>query len=118
LLQAWVDDPNSRVILMYTEGLTDGQKFIEVARQVSRVKPIVAVKSGVTQAGTRAVSSHTGSLAGSEQAYRAAFQQAGVRPEDIDFFELHDAFTIMAALSLEACGFAPRGRGVAMALEG
>ncbi len=47
-----------------------------------------------------------------------AFQQAGVGPEDIDFFELHDAFTIMAALSLEACGFAPRGRGVALALEG
>ena len=82
LLQAWVDDPNSRVILMYTEGLTDGQKFMEVARQVSRVKPIVAVKSGVTQAGTRAVSSHTGSLAGSEQAYRAAFQQAGVLRAD------------------------------------
>jgi acetyl-CoA C-acetyltransferase len=47
-----------------------------------------------------------------------AFQQAGVGPEDIDFFELHDAFTIMAALSLEASGFAPRGRGVALALEG
>jgi acetyl-CoA C-acetyltransferase len=47
-----------------------------------------------------------------------AYAQAGVRPQDIDFFELHDAFTIMAALSLEAAGFAPRGRGVTLALEG
>ncbi len=78
LLQAWADDPNVRVILAYSEGLPDGQEFMRVAREVSRKKPIVAVKSGVTSAGSRAVSSHTGSLAGSEQAYKAAFEQAGV----------------------------------------
>jgi acetyl coenzyme A synthetase (ADP forming)-like protein len=78
LLEAWEDDPDSRVILMYVEGLPDGQKFIEVARKVTRHKPVVAVKGGVTQSGSRAVSSHTGSLAGSEAAYKAAFQQAGV----------------------------------------
>lgn len=47
-----------------------------------------------------------------------AYRQAGVTPADIDFFELHDAFTIMSALSLEACGFADRGQGVRLALEG
>lgn len=47
-----------------------------------------------------------------------AYRQAGVGPEDIDFFELHDAFSIMAALSLEACGFAPRGQGVRLGLDG
>jgi len=78
LLEAWEDDPDSRVILMYIEGLPDGQKFIEVARKVTRHKPVVAVKGGVTQSGSRAVSSHTGSLAGSEAAYKAAFRQAGV----------------------------------------
>jgi acetyl coenzyme A synthetase (ADP forming)-like protein len=78
LLQAWVDDQDTRVILAYSEGLPDGQEFIRVARQVTKKKPVVAVKSGVTQAGSRAVSSHTGSLAGSEQAYQAAFRQAGV----------------------------------------
>ena len=78
LLSAWADDPGSRVILSYIEGLPDGGEFIRVARQVSKRKPIVALKSGVTQAGSRAVSSHTGSLAGSEQAYEAAFRQAGV----------------------------------------
>lgn len=78
LLHAWVDDPDSRVILSYTEGLPDGQEFIRVARQVSKKKPVVVLKSGITNAGSRAVSSHTGSLAGSEQAYQAAFRQAGV----------------------------------------
>ena len=78
LLRAWADDETSKVILCYIEGLPDGQEFIQVARQVSKRKAIVALKSGVTQAGSRAVSSHTGSLAGSEQAYEAAFRQAGV----------------------------------------
>lgn len=78
LLKAWEDDPNANVLLAYLEGVTNGQKFIETARTVSKKKPIVAVKSGVTQAGSRAVSSHTGSLAGSEQAYSAAFKQAGI----------------------------------------
>lgn len=82
LLNAWEEDPDSNVILIYTEALPDGRAFIDTARNVSRSKPIVAVKSGVTQAGSRAVSSHTGSLAGSEQAYRAAFKQAGVLRAD------------------------------------
>lgn len=78
LLKAWADDPDTNVILMYTEGLPNGEEFIKVAREVTKVKPVVAIKSGVTKSGSRAVSSHTGSLAGSEQAYQAAFQQAGV----------------------------------------
>jgi len=78
LLESWAEDKDTNVILMYSEGLPNGQKFIEVAREVTKVKPVVAIKSGVTKSGSRAVSSHTGSLAGSEQAYQAAFQQAGV----------------------------------------
>jgi acetyltransferase len=78
LLLTWVKDDHSKVILIYCEGLPNGQEFIRVAREVTRVKPVVAIKSGVTQAGSRAVSSHTGSLAGSEQAYQAAFHQAGI----------------------------------------
>ncbi len=78
LMQAWVDDQRSKVILMYSEGLPRGEEFIKTAREVTRKKPVVAIKSGVTQSGSRAVSSHTGSLAGSEQAYQAAFRQAGV----------------------------------------
>jgi acetyltransferase len=78
LLQNWSEDSNTKVILMYAEGLPKGEDFISTAREVSRIKPVVAIKSGVTQSGSRAVSSHTGSLAGSEQAYQAAFRQAGV----------------------------------------
>jgi acetyl-CoA C-acetyltransferase len=57
-------------------------------------------------------------LAAAETSARRAYAQAGMGPDRIDVFELHDAFTIMAALSLEACGFADRGRGVALGLEG
>jgi acetyltransferase len=78
LLQDWVHDDHSKVILIYSEGMPSGQEFIRVAREVTRQKPVVAIKSGVTQSGSRAVSSHTGSLAGSEQAYQAAFHQAGI----------------------------------------
>jgi acetyltransferase len=78
LLEEWADDPNTKVILMYIEELSAGQKFVETARKVSKIKPVVAIKSGVTQSGARAVSSHTGSLAGSMQAYYSAFKQAGV----------------------------------------
>ncbi|MBN1202405.1 MAG: acetate--CoA ligase family protein [Anaerolineae bacterium] len=78
LMQAWADDPESRVILAYIEGVPNGQEFMRVAREVSRKKPILVLKSGVTASGSRAVSSHTGSLAGSEQAYDAAFYQSGV----------------------------------------
>ncbi|NOQ39631.1 MAG: CoA-binding protein [Anaerolineales bacterium] len=78
LLKAWADDKDTNVIMMYSEGLPNGQEFIRIAREVTKKKPVVAIKSGVTKSGSRAVSSHTGSLAGSEQAYQAAFQQAGV----------------------------------------
>lgn len=78
LLKAWGDDPHTSVILIYSEGMSNGQEFIKTARKVTAKKPVVAIKSGVTQSGSRAVSSHTGSLAGSEQAYHAAFLQAGV----------------------------------------
>lgn len=78
LLKAWADDGDTNVIMMYSEGLPNGQEFINVAREVTKNKPVVAIKSGVTKSGSRAVSSHTGSLAGSEQAYQAAFLQAGV----------------------------------------
>jgi acetyl coenzyme A synthetase (ADP forming)-like protein len=77
-LQAWAEDPESRVIMAYLEGISNGSHFIEVARRLTKHKPIIAIKSGTTNAGSRAVSSHTGTLAGSERAYEAAFKQAGV----------------------------------------
>jgi acetyltransferase len=77
-LEAWTDDPEAKVVMAYLEGITHGTRFIEIAQRFTKSKPIVIVKSGVTNGGSRAVSSHTGTLAGSEQAYEAAFKQAGV----------------------------------------
>jgi acetate---CoA ligase (ADP-forming) len=97
LLRAWADDENTRAILIYNEGIPNGAEFIDVARKVAKVKPVVAIKSGVTQAGSRAVSSHTGSLAGSEQAYQAAFQQAGVIRAD----SMQDLFDMALAMAYQ-----------------
>jgi acetyl coenzyme A synthetase (ADP forming)-like protein len=97
LLKAWGPDKNTTAILIYNEGIPNGKEFIEVARQVACCKPVVAIKSGVTQAGSRAVSSHTGSLAGSEQAYQAAFQQAGVIRAD----SMQDLFDMALALAYQ-----------------
>ncbi len=100
LLQAWVKDDHSKVILIYSEGMPSGQEFIQVARKVTQEKPVVAIKSGVTQSGSRAVSSHTGSLAGSEQAYQAAFHQAGIiRAESMEsLFDMSLALGYQPAL--------------------
>ncbi len=77
-IRAWQDDPHTAVIMAYVEGIEKGVEFMHIARQVSCKKPIIAIKSGTTNAGSRAVSSHTGTLAGSERAYDAAFRQSGV----------------------------------------
>ncbi|MCK4486665.1 MAG: acetate--CoA ligase family protein [Desulfobacterales bacterium] len=75
-------DENTRVILGYLESIEDGPRFMKAARQVSKTKPIIIIKSGTTSAGAKAASSHTGALAGSEHAYRAAFKQSGIiQPE-------------------------------------
>ena len=83
------EEPRMRVIASYVEQIRDGRRFLEVARRVSRVKPIVLLKGGRSDAGARAVSSHTGSLAGSHAAYQAAFKQAGVIEVE-SFAELFD----------------------------
>lgn len=93
-MEAWGDDPESRVIMAYLEGIANGARFIDIARRVTKRKPMIAVKSGTTSAGSRAVSSHTGTLAGSERAYDAALNQAGViRAGSVqDLFDFSVAF--------------------------
>ncbi len=71
-------DPDTDVILTYLEDIDDGREFIETAREVTADTPIVALKSGRTAAGIEAAASHTGSIAGSDEAYSAGFHQAGV----------------------------------------
>ncbi len=78
LLEALAADPDTNVIVGYLESIMDGDKFIRAAESAASRKPVIIFKSGVTQAGVRAASSHTGSLAGADIAYGAAFRRAGV----------------------------------------
>ncbi len=71
-------DKDTKVIAGYLESITDGDAFVRQAEQISHIKPILLIKSGGTQAGAKAASSHTGSLAGSETAYESAFERAGI----------------------------------------
>ncbi len=104
LLRAWAEDEESSVIVGYLEGITDGPEFMRVAREVTRHKPIIAIKSGTTTAGSRAVSSHTGTLAGSERAYDAAFKQVGIiRAGSVqDLFDWAQAFARQPLLETAA----------------
>jgi acetyltransferase len=78
LIEALGEDRQTDVILGYVESINDGPKFMDVCGRVTRSKPVVVFKSGRTGAGARAASSHTGSLAGSDSTYEAAFKQCGV----------------------------------------
>jgi acyl-CoA synthetase (NDP forming) len=76
---AWLaDDPDTRVVGLFVEGIRDGRAFVAAARRLARGKPVVALKGGRAEAGRRAAGSHTGSLAGAWETYRAAFAAAGV----------------------------------------
>ncbi|RJP64127.1 MAG: CoA-binding protein [Candidatus Abyssobacteria bacterium SURF_17] len=95
MLRAMGEDEHTEVILGYLEGVKDGVRFLEAAGSVTQRKPVIMLKSGGTEAGARAASSHTGSLAGSEKAFAAAFTQSGIiRAVAIeDLFEYARAFS-------------------------
>ncbi|HJS71426.1 MAG TPA: GNAT family N-acetyltransferase [Acidimicrobiia bacterium] len=95
LIMAWEDDPQTDVITLYLESFGNPVKFSRIARRIGKKKPIVAVKSGRTTAGSRAASSHTGALASSDEAVNALFRQAGViRVDTIE--ELFDTANLLA----------------------
>ncbi|MFB0565742.1 MAG: acetate--CoA ligase family protein [Candidatus Aminicenantaceae bacterium] len=78
VLRYLLADENTQTIAVFIESIKDGREFMEVASEVSKVKPIVAFKAGRTEAGTRAAKSHTGAMAGQYGVYKAAFKQSGV----------------------------------------
>ncbi len=94
-IEACADDPNTNVILVYLEDISDGDKFIRICSKASKKKPIVVLKSGISESGAKAASSHTGALAGSDKAYDTAFRQCGViRVDTMDeLFDLAKAFS-------------------------
>ena len=96
ILEYLGNDPETKVILGYVENIEDGREFMEQAAKVSMKKPVLMMKAGTTPAGARAASSHTGAMAGSDQACNAAFRQSGViRVEKLDeLFNLAKAFSV------------------------
>jgi acetate---CoA ligase (ADP-forming) len=78
VLSAAVEDKYTAVLAMYIEALVDGQRFVEEARKAARRKPVLVLKVGRFASGQRAAASHTGALAGSDTAYEAAFESAGI----------------------------------------
>ena len=105
------DDPETRVIVAYLEGLADGRRFFEALRATTARKPVVLLKAGRSPEGGRAVSSHTGALAGSDAAFEAAVRQAGaVRARSVE--ELFDLARCLASQPL------PRGRRLLVVTNG
>ena len=101
LLEWWEDDDATDLVLLYLESFGNPRTFSHIARRVSRRKPILALKAGVTSAGARAASSHTAALAGSDAAVDALFRQAGVlRARTLE--ELVDAAALLSSQPLPA----------------
>ncbi|WP_371372858.1 acetate--CoA ligase family protein [Sporomusa aerivorans] len=78
LLTYMADDVNTKVISMYLEGINDARGMFEIASEVTKKKPIVAIKAGRTSMGTNVAQSHTASIAGNNDIYEGAFRQAGI----------------------------------------
>jgi acetyltransferase len=95
-IQALAEDKETNVIAGYLENIKEGDKFLRIAEQAAAVKPVVILKVGITSAGAKAASSHTGSLAGADIAYGAAFSRAGViRAENFEaLFDYATAFAM------------------------
>ena len=107
LVAYWGDDDKVKVILLYLETVGEPQEFVQVARAVARKKPIIAVKSGRSDAGALAASSHTGSIAGADVAADTLLQQCGVLRVD----NFRDMFALAQALLTQP---PPRGRRMAV----
>lgn len=111
LLQYWEEDPATKVILLYLESFGNPRKFARIARRVSEVKPIVAMKAGRTPAGSRAALSHTGTLATPDSGSEALFYQGGIiRVDTLE--ELFDAASLLSNQPV------PRGRSVVIVTNG
>ncbi|MCX8189110.1 MAG: acetate--CoA ligase family protein [Nitrososphaeria archaeon] len=97
LLNYFLHDKRTEVILMYIESVRSGNKFIETAKNVTRIKPVIALKTGKTKAGAKAALSHTASIAGLDEVYNAAFFQAGI----IRAQNMNEFFNMGKALSMQ-----------------
>ncbi|GAF73799.1 unnamed protein product, partial [marine sediment metagenome] len=105
------EDEGTNVIVLYIEGLKDGTRFLKMAREVIRKKPIIVFKAGRTRHGSRATMSHTASIAGSDQVFEAICRQTGI----IRTYDVSHAFDLAEALSKQPL---PKGNRVAVISAG
>ena len=112
-LEFFGKDPDTKVILLYIEGLDDGREFLSKARKITPHKPIIAFKGGRTEAGTRAAKSHSGAMAGVREVYEAAFRQAGILLASTteEMLELAAAFSSLPLPRGNRVGILTRGGG-------
>ena len=106
-MKDFMEDENTEVITAYLEGIVDGPGFIDACREASKKKPVLVIKSGTTSKGSEAVSSHTGTIAGSDSAYEAAFSQCGI----IRVNSLDEMMDYSSALALSPL---PKGNKIAI----
>jgi len=101
MLRYLLHDEKTRVILLYVESIESGREFMEVAKEITTKKPIVALKLGRTEAGARATMSHTGAIAGSDKIYDSVFTQVGIiRARNMEeFFDVGKAFAFQLPAS-------------------
>lgn len=107
MIRALHEDNQTQVITAYIEGVSNGKNFMEVAQKAARDKPVVALKGGRGESGARAVASHTGALAGSAEAYGAAFERSGVLQAET----MEEMFDWARALAWQPL---PKGKKVAV----
>lgn len=104
LLEYWEHDPDVRLILMYLESFDEPGRFAQLARRISRRKPILTVKSGRSEAGARAASSHTGSIVGRDIAVESLLDQSGV----LRVSTMAELFTLATSFALQPVPRGPR----------
>ena len=97
-LEYFADDENTKVIALYIEGVRDGRRFLKALRYAAGKKPVIVLKAGKSVSGAKAAASHTGSLAGSYEIYKAAFRQAGA----IEVEEMEELFDAAKAFEMYA----------------
>ncbi len=111
LIEYLVDDKKTKVITVFLEGVKDGKRFIQVSKKSSKKKPIIILKGGKSEAGIKAVASHTGSLAGSAKIYSSIFKQTNLIEASnwVELFDFAKAFSTQPI---------PKGNRIAIVTDG
>ncbi len=106
-LEYFRDDPETEIIAAYIEGVKDGRRFFRVLKEAAQVKPVIVMKAGTTEAGSRAAQSHTAAIAGSETVWSAALKQAGA-------IQVHSLDEMVDLLLLFRFMSRPRGNNISI----